>query len=120
MSQQGRTELILLIEDNAGISELVKEKLEEHGKKVFPVTTGKEAHEWLEHNQPDLILLDYSLPDLSGLELAKQLNASLDDMPAFIVTTGYGDERVAASMMKEGLEIIWSRIEIFSRPCHWL
>ena len=102
MSQQVQAELILLVEDDAGISELVKDKLEEHGKKVVPVTSGEAAREWLGHNRPDLVLLDYSLPDLSGLELVAQLEAAPDGMPPFIVTTGFGDERLAVSMMKRG------------------
>ena len=102
MPAQNKAELILLIEDDAGITELVKEKLGEHGKGVAHVSTGKAAREWLGHNQPQLILLDYSLPDQSGVDLVEQLEAMPGGLPPFIVTTGAGDERVAVTMMKRG------------------
>ncbi len=94
--------LVLLIEDNPGIAELVREKLDPEGIILVHVKTGKAARAWLEQNRPHLILLDYSLPDMSGLELVETLASLPGGMPPFIVTTGAGDERIAVTMMKQG------------------
>ena len=102
MPAQNEPDLILLIEDNPGIAELIREKLGPEGKAVVHMKTGKSARAWLEQNRPRLILLDYSLPDMSGLELVETLANMPGGMPPFIVTTGAGDERVAVTMMKKG------------------
>jgi PAS domain S-box-containing protein len=102
MTVQGKPDLILLIEDNPGIAELVRDKLSMEGKTIVHSKTGKAACAWLEQNHPSLILLDYSLPDMSGLELVEKLANMPGGMPPFIVTTGAGDERVAVTMMKLG------------------
>jgi PAS domain S-box-containing protein len=102
MPAQDKPDLILLVEDNPGIAELVREKLSMEGKTVAHMKTGKAARTWLEQNRPSLILLDYSLPDMSGLELVEQLTRLSGGMPPFVVTTGAGDERVAVTMMKYG------------------
>jgi PAS domain S-box-containing protein len=91
-------QVVLLIEDDAGIAELVKEKVEGDGIIVVLATTIAQAKAWLDQNRPQLVLLDFSLPDGSGSDLVDQIR----DMPPFIVTTGAGDERVAVKMMKRG------------------
>jgi PAS domain S-box-containing protein len=102
MPIQEELSLILLIEDNPGIAELVREKLDPDKNTIVHVKTGKTARAWLEQNRPRLILLDYSLPDMSGLELVEMIAAMPGGMPPFIVTTGAGDERIAVTMMKHG------------------
>jgi PAS domain S-box-containing protein len=102
MPEQNEAQIILLVEDDAGIAELVREELSGYYQKIVHVATGREARGWLEHNRPQLVLLDYSLPDVSGLELVEQIAASPGGMPPFIVTTGMGDERLAVTMMKHG------------------
>jgi response regulator RpfG family c-di-GMP phosphodiesterase len=102
MPLETTSECILLIEDNIGLAELVSERLSDAGKQVVAVNSGRAAREWLQHNEPRLILLDYSLPDISGAELVRQIIAIKGCMPPFIVTTGAGDEQIAVAMMKSG------------------
>ena len=98
MTEQQREKTVLLIEDDIGIAELILEMLDDAGIKAAHSRNGKEARAWLEKGRPQLVLLDYSLPDISGAELVQQIG----NMPPFIVTTGSGDERVAVMMMKLG------------------
>jgi PAS domain S-box-containing protein len=89
---------ILLIEDDAEITELVRRKLGENGWELAHAQSGKAALAWLDGHQPQLILLNYSLPDMSGAEFVEQI----PKMPPFIVTTGAGNETIAVDMMKRG------------------
>jgi PAS domain S-box-containing protein len=89
---------ILIIEDNDGLSELIREELRDQGWSSVGVRTGREAMAWLVDRRPALVLLDYSLPDMTGDDLLSAMAA----MPPFIVMTGHGDERVAVTMMKHG------------------
>lgn len=93
---------ILLIEDDAGLVELITGNLEELGFSVMSTASGAEALAHLKKQTPDLILLDYSLPDINGKELIETLNKQQTPLPPFIITTGQGDERIAVNMMKLG------------------
>ena len=93
---------ILLIEDDVGLVDLITENLEALGFSVRSTTSGAEALAHLEEQTPDLMLLDYSLPDISGKELIQTLIDQPATPPPFIITTGQGDERIAVEMMKLG------------------
>ena len=88
---------ILVIEDDFGLADLIREDFEARGWGFAHCRTGREAQAWLQEQTPALALLDYSLPDMSGVALL-----DLVKMPPFIVTTGAGDERIAVEMMKKG------------------
>ena len=93
---------ILLVEDDAGLVELINTMLEELGFSVMSAATGTEALAHLKKQTPDLMLLDYSLPDINGKELIETLIKQQTTTPPFILTTGQGDERIAVDMMKLG------------------
>lgn len=57
----------------------------------------------LEHG-PDVILLDYLLPDLDGLEFLQTLKPQIQPLPAVIMLTGQGSEQVAVEAMKLGAQ----------------
>jgi PAS domain S-box-containing protein len=93
---------ILLIEDDAGLVELITPNLEELGFSVMSAASGAEALAHLKKQTPDLMLLDYSLPDINGKELIETIIQQHTSPPPFIITTGQGDERIAVDMMKLG------------------
>ncbi|MCX6278898.1 MAG: PAS domain S-box protein [Bacteroidetes bacterium] len=93
---------ILIIEDDAGLIELLNEKIEGGGYQTFCVQTAGNALDWLQDHTPFLIILDYSLPDMNGKEFIAAFTTNHRDSPPFIVSTGQGDERIAVEMMKLG------------------
>lgn len=93
--------MVLIIEDNDTLAELIALGITDLGCRSATVSTGGQALEWLEHHQADLIILDYSLPDMKGAQLHETL-AARDQAIPFVVITGHGDERVAVEMMKAG------------------
>lgn len=93
---------ILVIEDNEGIAELISSSLNEGGFAVSLAATGKEALELLSQKNIDIIILDYSLPDMDGKEIIEVLKREGKKIPPFIVSTGRGDEQLAVDMMKLG------------------
>lgn len=102
MNESEQNEVILLIEDDSGIGELIQEALSFTGRKTVHLDSGKSALEWIRNNDPFMIILDYSLPDMSGREIVENIISLKGRMPPFIVVTGAGDEKVAVSMMKLG------------------
>ncbi len=99
---EGNIVSILIVEDDVGIFELLKERLEVDGYETAVARSGGEALAYLETHAPDLMVLDYVLPDMNGQELMVELKKREQALPAFIVSSGQGDERIAVEMMKLG------------------
>ncbi len=72
--------------------------------KIVEAESGEEGLEQLALIQPDLILLDYLLPDFNGLELIEELKTQVRKIPPIIMLTGQGNELVAVEAMKSGVK----------------
>ncbi len=96
------TQSILIIEDDAGLLELLSEIVAGCGYVPVPAPSSKAATAWLSDHTPHLIILDYGLPDMTGKEFIMTLCDSPAAVPPFVVSTGQGDERIAVEMMKLG------------------
>ena len=68
--------LILVVEDAPDNQVLVEQVFQDSGYRVTCIQDGQAALDWLQVNCPDLILLDLSLPEVDGWEIARQLKAS--------------------------------------------
>lgn len=64
-------QLILLVDDDERLREIVGMALEGEGYRVRPVGSAEEAAELLEHEDPDLLILDVMLPGQDGFELCR-------------------------------------------------
>ena len=94
---------ILIVEDDPGIARLARERLERKGYSTATSRTGSEALLWLQQWQPDLLILDCILPDMTGQVLLDRLDG-LNKVPPFIATASPGCDRVAAELVKRGAE----------------
>src|SRR6185436_472230 len=79
---------ILVVEDDAAIAELVRYNLEAEGLQCAIATTGEEAELQVAEDRFDLIVLDWMLPGLSGIELCRRLRrrADLREVPILMLT----------------------------------
>jgi len=66
---------ILIVEDNELNLKLLNDILEFHGYEIVATGLGAGALDLTQLHQPELILLDIQLPDISGLEVARRLKA---------------------------------------------
>lgn len=84
---------VFIAEDETPIVTLLKYNLEKEGHKVSFSENGEEALKLIKDKQPDLILLDWMLPDLSGVDLCKNLkkDKKFSDIP-IIMLTAKGEE----------------------------
>ncbi len=89
---------ILIVEDSASQGQLLRRDFEEQNYEVFLTTTGFEAYRTLKDETPDLIILDYSLPDTNGIELCKHLKQ--DNRFRLIPTIMFSAENKLHHMMR--------------------
>jgi two-component system phosphate regulon response regulator PhoB len=89
---------ILVVEDERAIREMVCFNLGRAGYSVSPVADAREARAAIADQRPDLVLMDWMLPDISGLELTRQLKRDPEtkEIPVIMLTArGEEDDRVA-------------------------
>ena len=88
---------ILIVEDETDLSELMRYNLEAEGFRVMGAESGDEAVERIRDGVPDLILLDWMLPGLSGIELCRRWRSREETArtPIIMITArGEEEERV--------------------------
>lgn len=84
---------VLIVEDEEALSLLLRYNLEAEGYAVEVCERGDEAEIRLQESQPDLLLLDWMLPGLSGIELCRRLRAREDtERLPVIMLTARGEE----------------------------
>lgn len=92
-SKSDRAPRILVVEDEVPLATLLVYNLEAEGYQVEHVDNGDEAELRIAESPPDLMLLDWMLPGVSGLEICRRLRArdTARDMP-IIMLTARGEE----------------------------
>ncbi|GAB4537071.1 MAG: hypothetical protein Tsb0014_25470 [Pleurocapsa sp.] len=102
-----RQHTILIIDDCGEDREMYRRYLSREvvfKYQIIEAESGEEGLEQLASIPVDLILLDYLLPDLDGLEFIEELKAKADKMPPVIMLTGEGSEAIAVEAMKSGVK----------------
>jgi len=78
---------ILIADDHALVRRYVREILEQEGWKVCAeAATGKQAVALTTVERPDVVVLDLCMPDLNGLEAARQIHEQFPETAIFIIT----------------------------------
>lgn len=89
---------ILYMEDDNGLGLLLQKRLERMACLVDIASDGKEGLKMFENGAYDVVIADYHMPTVNGLEVLKKLK---DAVPV-IILTGQGDEKIAVDAMKFG------------------
>ena len=96
---------IFIIEDEPSIIQLVQHNLEKNGFIVSSSLNGNDGLKELKKFQPDLLLLDWMLPDLSGIEICKNIRKdnSFKNLPV-IMLTAKGEEEDKIKGLNSGVD----------------
>lgn len=78
----------LLVEDEAALVELIRYNLEREGYETAAAADGEEALVMIDERAPDIVLLDWMLPKLSGIEVCRRLRArpATRNLPIIMLT----------------------------------
>ena len=94
-------EKILIVDDEPSNRKILAQELTHKGFIVDTAFGGKEALAKVTSSPPDLVILDYMMPDLSGLDVLKEIRKNGSDVP-IIMITAYGSIERAVEVMKAG------------------
>ena len=92
---------ILYVEDDAALGRLLQRRMDRVGLTIDLAETAEAGLEALKTRAYDLVLVDYNLPGMNGLELLDHMADLPHPPPAVILTTG-GDERIALEALEKG------------------
>ena len=95
------SEKILIVDDEQMILELTSMVLDSRGFEVQTVDNATDSYEIIERERPSLVLLDYMMPKVNGLDALKEIRTRFPDTYV-IMFTGKGSEEVAVELMKAG------------------
>src|SRR5579872_2921853 len=86
--------LVLVVEDEAALVTMLRYNLEKQGFRVDEATDGQEALTRIAEAQPDLVLLDWMVPGVSGIEVCRQIRRrpATRELPVIMLTARTEDQ----------------------------
>jgi DNA-binding response OmpR family regulator len=81
---------VLVIDDDPDVRGFIAAALEEQGYRVRQASDGKEGLAEVEREKPDLVIVDFIMPGLSGADVARKIRAKLPQQPILFVS-GYSE-----------------------------
>ena len=83
---------ILVVEDDQGIQDMLTYALEPDGYQLYSALSVKDAWQIIEEKAPDLVLLDWMLPDSSGIDLLHRIRKYHSKLPVIMLTAKAEEE----------------------------
>jgi DNA-binding NtrC family response regulator len=94
-------EMILVVDDDPYIQEALGDRLESLGYGVTRASDGKQALEFIDRQDPQMVFLDIEMPGMKGLDVLREIRRREKDCPVVMITA-YGSIDLAVEAMKEG------------------
>ncbi len=102
---------VLVIDDDEDARCLARAAFENQGFTVLEAERGERGLQLLEHAQPDVVLVDYRMPGMDGLECSRRIRARWPG-PLFMLS-GWGDEQLPSLALQAGAD------RFFRKPPLW-
>jgi len=104
---------ILLVDDDKGFLDIMGNKIANWGYEVVPVNSGKEAIEIINQKGADMVILDYRMPELDGVDTLTEIRKNDKDIPVFIFTS-HPDNRALTGAEELGVSAFIPKYSVFS------
>jgi len=92
---------ILIVDDDVSSIAIIKKYLEEAGHKVTAVFEAKSAMEKVRHFKYDIIVTDFNMPEMNGIELTEEI-LKLEEDSVVILVTAYASIKSVVEAMRKG------------------
>ncbi len=114
--------LIVIIEDSEEERLIYRRYLEQdqqHCYEIVEFDNGEDALRWCRDHKPDVLLIDYYLPDLNGLEFLQQLREQTGQVRLPVIAlTGQNNPEIAVNLLKSGAEDYLDKNRITAEVLH--
>lgn len=97
---------VLVVDDNQTARDVLSSLLQGFGLKVATVQSGDKALDYLADNKADLVIMDWKMPVMNGIEATKAIRASeqIEPTPKIIMVTAYGNENLFKEVEAVGFD----------------
>ena len=91
---------ILIFDDEKSIRDMIKFSLEMKGMECFEASSAKNAISEIYANRPDLIILDWMMPNVSGIEFLRRIkrDSKVNDIPVILLTAKVDENNVVTGL----------------------
>jgi DNA-binding NtrC family response regulator len=106
---------ILIVDDDNEFLALLSKNIESWGYRVISASGGKEALEMIENKEADIVILDYLMPEMDGVETLEKIRR-IDKLVPVIMFTSYPDNRSITGTEKLGIFAYIPKVGVFTDP----
>lgn len=103
MSKDNKIKKIVILDDEEIIVNLLKDSLEEEGFQIFATTIEEEAITLVREQNPSIVLLDMRMPNMTGIEVLRELRSFNKEAKVFFISA-YGVDEFAQEAQRLGVE----------------
>jgi len=104
---------ILLVDDEADFRELMDTRISGWGYDFIAAANGKEAVDILTHNPPDIIILDYVMPEMDGVATLEEIRKIDKEVPV-IMFTAHPDIKAMKGTKKLGVSAFIPKLSVYA------
>lgn len=103
---------VLLVDDEADFLEVMGVRIKGWGYDLIEATNGKEAIEVVRSQNPDIIILDYKLPDMDGVDVLEKIRKIDNEIPV-VMFTAYPDDKSMKGTEKLGAYALIPKLSVY-------
>lgn len=103
---------ILLVDDETDLLELLGRRIETWGYELIEASDGKKAIEAVMTKDPDIVVLDYKLPDMDGVSVLKEIRKINSEIQV-IMFTAHPDGDIITDAKKEGISAFVPKLSAY-------
>ena len=105
--------VVLLVDDQEDLLKVIGLRIQSWGYDLIEAKNGKEALELFESKRPDIVVLDYMLPDLNGIDILKNMRKNNNETPV-IMFTAYPNTTAMKGAEKLGVSAFIPKLSEYS------
>jgi len=104
---------VLLVDDEIDFLEIIGARIKNWGYELITATNGKEGIDALKNKRPDIIVLDYMMPEMDGVTTLKKMRKINSEIPV-IMFSAFPDRRALEGTEELGIKTFIPKLSSFS------
>jgi CheY-like chemotaxis protein len=110
---------VLLVDDELDLLELIRSRIATWGYDLIEASSGKAALEAVVKHKPDMVVLDYRMPDMDGVATLKKIRQANSQIPV-IMFTAYPDMKTIEGTERLGVTVFIPKLSPYENTSNQL